>query len=305
MIHTGGDAAYHKYINNQNDTTAEFLVIHAIGPDFRKPNAATNEKYTRSQAVEALGRAYGNILSEFVRSGQPALRLLPLSGGIHSGDFLPQIPTLTWEALQIGYWYLGCGEREAVCRRNIDLCIFAQNEFKSYEHVGFDPNAKNPTNLVYQGYAAKAEAATLLALGQRAGAPSVQFNDPSPRGAADSSSTVNPPKRPIFRRSISIDGEDYAEYYFGPISKHMSIFASNAVSTVSGVLGGLQRKQSSKQQQGVDPINIKDEEWDATDQEDNDADWTTAGPVTESMFTFGIRSAGSPRKATTPRRSNI
>mmetsp|Transcript_28309 Transcript_28309/g.36613 ORF Transcript_28309/g.36613 Transcript_28309/m.36613 type:complete len:687 (-) Transcript_28309:193-2253(-) len=337
MVHKSGDAAFHKYINTKEENQPEFLVLHSIGPDFRKnypknkdeieadqsgSKSETDLKYTRSQAVEALGRSYGNILSEFVRSGQPALRLLPLSGGIHAGSFLPQMATLTWEALQIGFWYLGAGEREAVCARNIDLCVFAEVDLSSFERVGFDQNASNYASLMYQGYAEKAAAAAKSALSVAAagggtslgGAESISrgknpkpinvkssskssvgFSEGGPVLVDEKTSSSNPSspmkggggssRRSTYRKSQSME-EDYAEYYFGPISKHMSMFVS-AVATVSGALG-LKKKHH---EQGVDPTEISaNTDWDV---EDEDGDWNHAGPVTESMFAFGIKPTAS------------
>jgi len=152
VTHTG-NAKFHRYQPKQqiehdgggddsDGLRGEICVIHAVGPDLRKPFVAADhpaEKggvvqrdgvssadeapveatddavldWTKEQAVSVLARTYRNILSEFVgRALQeaeekglspPSLRLLPISGGIFSGAFLKDMPGITFEALQLGF----------------------------------------------------------------------------------------------------------------------------------------------------------------------------------------------------------
>lgn len=103
------------------------MCIHVIGPDFRQ------RPYTRDEAVRELAQAYKNILLEFHYSGLPRLRLLPVSGGIFSGPFGPQLPELTAEALTLAFGELQPELRKDVLGKNLELCIFMAKEFPDFE----------------------------------------------------------------------------------------------------------------------------------------------------------------------------
>jgi len=115
-------------------------VIHAIGPDFRRlhePPGTGTPPHTRPEAVAKLGSTYRSILREFVRSGQPELRLLPVSGGVFSGPFGGEIAALTWEGLQLGFAQLTADERRAVAEKRVGLCIFLEKELAAFAAAGF------------------------------------------------------------------------------------------------------------------------------------------------------------------------
>jgi broad specificity phosphatase PhoE len=133
------DAKYHKYMKSG----AEVHALHAVGPDLRTdadPTGAPGVPFTREQALGALSLAYKNVLTEFLSSGQPALRLLPLSGGIFAGSFASQIPSLTWEALREAFLQLSLADQEAILRKHLDLCIFAEKDVASFVAAGFSPD---------------------------------------------------------------------------------------------------------------------------------------------------------------------
>jgi len=91
---------------------------------------------TRAQAVEELAKAYENILREFAASELPKLRMLPVSGGIFSGDFLPELPQLTAESLKLGFSNLEPSQKEQVLKAsNIDLCIFMEDELADFKEA--------------------------------------------------------------------------------------------------------------------------------------------------------------------------
>lgn len=112
-------AKFHAYGNR--------MCIHVIGPDFRK------RPYTRDEAVCELAEAYKNVLLEFHHSGLPRLRLLPVSGGIFSGPFGPQLPELTAEALTSAFGALQPEARQALLEKDLELCIFMTKEFPDFE----------------------------------------------------------------------------------------------------------------------------------------------------------------------------
>jgi hypothetical protein len=179
----GGDAD-----NNDANDKDEVHVIHTVGPDLRKdfdPVNAPGVAFTRPQALGALSRAYRNILSEFVASKQPMLRLLPVSGSIFAGAFLPEMPALTFEALQAGFGLLEANEKRALTatnsqeeggkgggmggRRSIGLCVFSENELELFYNAGFPTAVEAATAAV--------EAAAALALKQsESGASKAELN---------------------------------------------------------------------------------------------------------------------------------
>lgn len=147
-------------------------VVHVVGPDFRRLGAASSSEGAmggaaaeaeavvarhRSWAVERLAECYTGILSEFTRSGQPELRLLPVSGGIFLGPFARDVAALTYEALAAGFAQLPLHARRglllpqpqarspaaesdapAVKRpKRIELCVFAEKEFADFKAAGF------------------------------------------------------------------------------------------------------------------------------------------------------------------------
>ena len=132
------DAKYHKYVKatSGGGGSVEVHVIHAVGPDLRKDADPVNEPgvpYTREQAVAALGGTYRNILCEFLSSGKPTLRLLPVSGGIFAGAFTSEIPALTWEALRTGFSLVSADQREVLSEKSLGMCVFNEAELADYQ----------------------------------------------------------------------------------------------------------------------------------------------------------------------------
>jgi len=163
-----GDAAYHAYPITHHQVAPPggssvgkvAHVIHAVGPDLRKPppGAPQGELYTRAQAAEALAQTYANIFEAFANHcAMPTtnldadaaedipgnescrvLRLLPVSGGIFSGPFLAELPKLTAEAIMKGFDLLPhAAQKQALVQSEVHLCVFADNEVPLFEETGF------------------------------------------------------------------------------------------------------------------------------------------------------------------------
>jgi hypothetical protein len=116
------DAKYHKYAN-QN---AFIHCIHVVGPDLRDPS------YTIGEAAAKLTAAYRNVLIEFASTPLHTLRLLPISGGIFSGQFMRYLPKLTAHALQAAFAGLRPGTRKKLSERQVLMCIFMGNELDDF-----------------------------------------------------------------------------------------------------------------------------------------------------------------------------
>ena len=161
-----GDAKYHGYAKEATGETVH--VIHAVGPDLRKdfdPEGAPGVGFTRAQGVEALGRAYKNILVEFLASGQPMLRLLPVSGGIFAGAFMDEIPALTWEALQAGFGQLSSEEQFSLTAKEVDMCIFAEKELPMFHASGFIAPLPTELSSAAQGFEKDNDPSTITMAG--------------------------------------------------------------------------------------------------------------------------------------------
>ena len=87
------DAAYKKYGTDPKSTH----VIHTVGPDFKLDPAMK-----RKDAVAKLAETYKNIFTIAAQIGRHELRLLPVSGGIFSGKFNADMPSMTAEAIISG-----------------------------------------------------------------------------------------------------------------------------------------------------------------------------------------------------------
>jgi hypothetical protein len=104
---------------------------------------------------------YRNIFSEFVKSGQRTLRLLPVSGGIFSGGFSAELPFLTFQGVQEGYRLLGDHEKAALMAAKqimmptmttgdddvfMGMCVFSEKELPDFEAAGFDLHGEEDEN---------------------------------------------------------------------------------------------------------------------------------------------------------------
>lgn len=107
----------------------EVSCIHVVGPNFNKGNAHLDYK----SAVEALAVAYCSTLRAFAETDIPALRLLPISGGIFAGQYSRCIQRLTVDALRHGMWKLTQEERMVLCSRELYMCIFEEKDLEMYE----------------------------------------------------------------------------------------------------------------------------------------------------------------------------
>ena len=87
-----------------------------------------------------LANVYSNVLEEYAASGLPNLRLLPSSGGIFSGRFTQELPTMTAEALSKGSGAFNWIEQGRVLHADaIVLCIIEESKLEAYQHV-VDPD---------------------------------------------------------------------------------------------------------------------------------------------------------------------
>eukprot|EP00438_Fugacium_kawagutii_P034089 Skav232049 [mRNA] locus=scaffold1641:7739:8554:+ [translate_table: standard] len=114
-------AKYHAYAGGTKKC------IHVVGPDLRNPQVK-NE----AEAVEKLAEAYRNVFREFVEHGLTKMRLLPISGGIFSGAFKPELPEMTARAVQTALDELSEAERQHINNSRIEMCIFMESEFEEF-----------------------------------------------------------------------------------------------------------------------------------------------------------------------------
>lgn len=118
------DAKFHEYDGKKK-------VIHVVGPDFR------HGEWSEEEAAKALLDSYRNVFREFALSQGNQLRLLPVSGGIFSGNFQSKLPQMTAVAMEKGYESLATEHLEIVGqtgkgRKKIIVCIFNQVELPVY-----------------------------------------------------------------------------------------------------------------------------------------------------------------------------
>lgn len=115
-------AKFHAY-----GAEGERKCIHVVGPNFKA------EPCSRQEAVIRLSIAYGAALVEFAASGLPTLRLLPVSGGIFSGAFGPELPELTALAFFRGFERLSGEQQKQVAQAKLEMCIFMENELAGFQ----------------------------------------------------------------------------------------------------------------------------------------------------------------------------
>jgi len=133
-IKRDGDAKLHVY----TPSAQTCAVIHAVGPDLRqkKFKKAQGCYGSREMVVQQLSIAYRNILSEFVFSGLKRLRLLPLSGGIFSGEYSADMPQITTEALRKGFMSLDeVSQAYILGAQALELCIFMERDYEIYSEA--------------------------------------------------------------------------------------------------------------------------------------------------------------------------
>jgi len=113
------DAKFHAYGAKK--------CVHVVGPNF------SGGGVKREQAVDQLAKAYQALLVEFVASGLPNLRMLPVSGGIFAGEFISDFHTMTAEALQLGFAAMTPQQQQQVLLASrLDMCIFMEKDVKIY-----------------------------------------------------------------------------------------------------------------------------------------------------------------------------
>jgi len=120
--------------------------IHTVGPDFRAPDQrqarASKEVYTEESAVGLLTAAYLNVLLEFCNQATDTetfrtLRLLPISGGIFSGEFRTQLPVFTARALKGALERLEPDQSRLLqsLSPGLEMCIYMDTEMAQYQQA--------------------------------------------------------------------------------------------------------------------------------------------------------------------------
>lgn len=116
------DAKFHAYGAKK--------CVHVVGPNF------SGSGVNRQEAVDQLAKAYQALLVEFVASGLPNLRMLPVSGGIFAGQFISEFHTITAEALQLGFAAMTPQQQQQVLLASrLDMCIFMEKDVKIYSEA--------------------------------------------------------------------------------------------------------------------------------------------------------------------------
>ena len=196
-------AKYHAYSRAKDAPARTLHVIHAVGPDYRrKYDADSVPEYSEACAVESLADTYFNVFVEFVACGQPALRLLPVSGGIFSGKYARDIPRFTFECVQLALTRLSPTEQQAVVSRDVSLCIFSQTELELFEQAGF---AKPGAEKTKQAKAARKALTARFASRAAATSPLDLLSpavSPSPSSAKKVSSEAKSPAGAVGKRSL-------------------------------------------------------------------------------------------------------
>lgn len=120
-VHQAGDAKYEDYSGKH--------VIHVASPFLKNV-------HDYSQARDLLTTAYHNVLVAFLRQDHlHVLRLLPISGGIFSGEWKDELPKMTFQALEGGYERLGQAEKEQLVDRTVDLCFYSTHDYMVYSNA--------------------------------------------------------------------------------------------------------------------------------------------------------------------------
>mmetsp|Transcript_148631 Transcript_148631/g.477220 ORF Transcript_148631/g.477220 Transcript_148631/m.477220 type:complete len:957 (-) Transcript_148631:110-2980(-) len=104
----------------------KFYVVHVASPDLR-------QVVGRDDAIFTLTQAYHNVLSEFAGSQAQSLRMLPISGGIFSGEFYGDLPRMTFIALFKAFGLLGLTQQGQLQSKAVEMCIFVAADYQVYE----------------------------------------------------------------------------------------------------------------------------------------------------------------------------
>lgn len=129
-VKRSGEAKFHDY--------APKKVIHTIGVDFRSGD------WDWEEAKEALAGVYKNVLVQFAGSNAKKLRLLPISGGLFSGNFVPQLPRLTAEGLEHGFFQLTPLQQKKVrAADSIEMCVYEGNVLEEFEYFFEDARERS------------------------------------------------------------------------------------------------------------------------------------------------------------------
>mmetsp|Transcript_120773 Transcript_120773/g.386689 ORF Transcript_120773/g.386689 Transcript_120773/m.386689 type:complete len:423 (-) Transcript_120773:100-1368(-) len=107
---------------------AHFDVIHVAAPDLR-------EVQDQADACKKLISSYTNVFKEFASNQRNLheLRLLPVSGGIFAGKYLPSLPIMTATAVDKALSDLkGSTWIDVLKRTTLKMCIFTAAEQDSY-----------------------------------------------------------------------------------------------------------------------------------------------------------------------------
>jgi hypothetical protein len=119
-----GDAYWYVYNRIYN-------CCHVVGPNFTMMVPPP----TKTQAIDLLARVYKNIFRQFARSRLTHLRLLPVSGGIYSGQFQSIMPELTFVAINQAFRKLSDSDFQFIQHHKdcIKMCIFEEIQASAFQ----------------------------------------------------------------------------------------------------------------------------------------------------------------------------
>jgi hypothetical protein len=90
---------------------------------------------TKTHAIDLLARVYKNIFRQFAQSRLTHLRLLPVSGGIYSGQFQHIMPEITFIAINQAIRKLSKSDYQFLQHRKdtIKMCIFEEIQASAFQ----------------------------------------------------------------------------------------------------------------------------------------------------------------------------
>ena len=123
-----GDVKYRRYFNKFSPDGDARHVIHALGLDLRDMDPT----FGRDKTLVTLTKTYVDILTEFIGTDCPMLRLTPLASSAFVGPWRKDLPELTVAALNAAFGELSSEIRVLLFKRKLELCIFEDADYQPY-----------------------------------------------------------------------------------------------------------------------------------------------------------------------------